>query len=320
MRAQLTITAAAFILIFAAGSVMADVPPLMNYQGRLTDDAGNPVEDGDYQITFTIYADSIADTVVWTETHSTVSLSDGMFNVILGSVDSLSHIVFDESERFIGIQVGTDTELSPRTRLVTVPFAFKAYAVSGNYDSTLTDYLCNLLIKAGEAVAQILDNVNSAVYAEGELALAVNNFGKNFIFNGISGYSVDGYYNLAIPTQDSLQRLMLNDIIPTCRTWADSCLTEYGDAIQMAIDMGWTDSLNQYDDSVYWHGVFGIFDKVKDIGQKGIDWIKDNAPSKEKVIDYATFGLEKGIEDIPGVGPQVKKGYDIGRKIIDEVN
>ncbi|MEW5925098.1 MAG: hypothetical protein AB1746_14020 [Candidatus Zixiibacteriota bacterium] len=298
------------------GITSAEVPNLMNYQGRLNDVSGNPVDDGEYQMTFTIYADLIADTVIWSESYSAVSVTGGLFNVMLGSSNPLSQSIFNETERFLGIQVGSDTEISPRSRLVTVPFAFTAHSVSGDYDSTLVDYLCNLLIAAGNAVQQILNNVNAKVYAEGELAMAVNNFGKDFIFNGINGYSVDGYYNLAIPSQDSLQRWILRDLIPTCRSWADSCLAAYGDTIQLAMDMGWTDLLIQYDDSVYWHGVFGIFDKVKEIGQKGVDWVKDN---KEKVADYAEFGLEKGLEDIPGVGPQVKKGYDIGRKILDEV-
>jgi len=119
----------AIVLIGTAVSGQADVPGTMNYQGRLTDSGGEPVTDGQYDVTFKIYDQ--ASTVIWEETH-VVSTTSGHFAVQLGSNGSpLTPDVFDHTECWIGITVGTDSELSPRTRLNTVPYAFK----TGNVQS-----------------------------------------------------------------------------------------------------------------------------------------------------------------------------------------
>lgn len=49
------------VLIICAGflsPVIAEVTPFMNYQGRLSDNLGNPVPDGFCDLTFSIYADT----------------------------------------------------------------------------------------------------------------------------------------------------------------------------------------------------------------------------------------------------------------------
>ena len=64
---------------------------LINFQGRLTDPQGN-VLDGSYYIIFSIYA-SVDDTdPIWTEMHNNVSVSKGLINVLLGSVQSFGNL------------------------------------------------------------------------------------------------------------------------------------------------------------------------------------------------------------------------------------
>ena len=53
---------------FLHPAAAAAVPQLINYQGWLTENGVNPVADGDYSLTFKIYNDSTAGTVLWTET------------------------------------------------------------------------------------------------------------------------------------------------------------------------------------------------------------------------------------------------------------
>ena len=66
-------------------SAQADVPRLINYQGILTDTSGIPL-DGLYDLTFTIYGDSIGTPpYFWSELHTSVGVDAGLFNVILGS-------------------------------------------------------------------------------------------------------------------------------------------------------------------------------------------------------------------------------------------
>ncbi|MHA2021505.1 MAG: hypothetical protein ACW96N_07310, partial [Candidatus Thorarchaeota archaeon] len=49
-RALLAVLALSILAI----SVSAEVPKTISYQGRLTDTAGNPIADGDYDLTFQI--------------------------------------------------------------------------------------------------------------------------------------------------------------------------------------------------------------------------------------------------------------------------
>lgn len=111
-------------------SVNAQVPQLINYQGRLTDDIGNPLS-GNYLMTFKIYyVIEEGGDQVWTETHPAVMVSDGHFNVMLGSISSLPDNCFSQdTTATLGITIGSDggaDELEPRTRLITVPYAYQA--------------------------------------------------------------------------------------------------------------------------------------------------------------------------------------------------
>jgi len=126
------------VLMLIAIFASAEVPEIVNYQGRLTDATGNPL-DTTVSITYTIYDDSTGGSSVWTETHSSVVILDGLFNVVLGSAGtSIPDTVFNDPDRFMGIQVGGDPELSPRTRVVSVGYAMQAnkadtaaFAISG---------------------------------------------------------------------------------------------------------------------------------------------------------------------------------------------
>jgi hypothetical protein len=109
-----------------AGSVHSDVPPLISYQGKLTDGTGVPVPDGDYTIKFCVYTDSIGDDSLWCETQWSVPLDSGLFSILLGSVNPIPDTVFTGATRWLGIQVSPDPELTPRKAIVSVGYAFHA--------------------------------------------------------------------------------------------------------------------------------------------------------------------------------------------------
>src|SRR5210317_1837889 len=88
----------AIILILISATAMSAVPPYMNYQGRLTDDAGNPL-DTTVNVTFTVYDDSTGGTPLWSEIHPSVTVTDGLFSVLLGTVIQMGPNVFDGTER-----------------------------------------------------------------------------------------------------------------------------------------------------------------------------------------------------------------------------
>ena len=123
------------ILLFALGTTLtqAATPTKINYQGRLTDGSGNPVPDSPplYSIVFTIYDDDAGTNVIWTETQS-VSTTDGFFAVILGTDNPITDDVFAGATRYLGIKVGGDPEISPKTMLVSVPYAQRVATVDGS--------------------------------------------------------------------------------------------------------------------------------------------------------------------------------------------
>lgn len=103
---------------------MAEVPQLLNYQGRLTDNLGDPL-NGSFSIQFLIYNDPTAGSTIWTETHPTVNVTDGVYQVLLGSVTPLPQDLFTASiDRYLELVVAGET-LTPRTRFTSVSYALQ---------------------------------------------------------------------------------------------------------------------------------------------------------------------------------------------------
>ena len=104
----------------------------INFQGKLTNPDGTNVTDGTYSIVFSIYTVSTGGTAVWTETQSSVAVSDGIFQVSLGSVASLPGSVdFNTSSIYLGVKVGSDAEMTPRIQFTATPYAFNADEIDG---------------------------------------------------------------------------------------------------------------------------------------------------------------------------------------------
>lgn len=94
---------------------------LISYQGVLTDLAGNSVADSTYNVTFSLFTDSAAGQIVWTETAS-VTTKDGVFEHLLGAHTPLKDSVFQNIET-IFLELSINNQIStPRHRLVATPF------------------------------------------------------------------------------------------------------------------------------------------------------------------------------------------------------
>lgn len=103
---------------------VAAVPNTLTYQGTLTDGAGTPIT-GEKTITLSLYTADTGGTAFWTETQ-TLTLVDGRLSVVLGkTTDNLLDPSKFTGETYIGIKVGTDTEM-PRQKFSSVAYAFQA--------------------------------------------------------------------------------------------------------------------------------------------------------------------------------------------------
>jgi hypothetical protein len=123
------LTAGIIIIGLLAANALGITQNQFNYQGRLTDTAGEPVDDGDYQIIFTIYDESGVNR--WTSGEQTVPVSTGLFHYILGSAVSIPDSVFKMPYLYLGIKIGEDPEISPKTLLTSSPGAAVAANLSG---------------------------------------------------------------------------------------------------------------------------------------------------------------------------------------------
>jgi len=100
----------------------AEVPHLINYQGKLADADGASIT-GTKSITFRIYNVSSGGVPLWQETQS-VTADKGIFNVLLGAVTDLN-LAFDEPY-YLAIKVESDAEMSPRQRITSSGYALNA--------------------------------------------------------------------------------------------------------------------------------------------------------------------------------------------------
>lgn len=117
------------LVIALVSLITADVPQMINYQGRLTDSEGSPVADDTYEVTFRIYDELSIER--WSENHN-VETVDGLFSVQLGSGSSpLDASVFGYAECWLGITITGENEITPRTQLIATPYAYRISTIDG---------------------------------------------------------------------------------------------------------------------------------------------------------------------------------------------
>jgi hypothetical protein len=91
----------------------------INYQGRLTDPGGAPL-DGTYKMRFIVYDAKQGGTAVWNSGNQDVQVQNGLFNVKL-AVDQAD---FDGQALWLSIIVEGET-LSPRQEILPAPYALR---------------------------------------------------------------------------------------------------------------------------------------------------------------------------------------------------
>jgi hypothetical protein len=162
-------------LLLSITMLYGQAPQLINYQGKL-DSSGVPIT-GTRNLIFSIYSDTASLTApMWTETRNNVTVTNGIFNVLLGSVTPFPVTLFtNPGERFIGVTVGTASEMKPRLKIASVAYSLRANQSDGVADNTITsakvvDGTIALADIAAGAVgtSQIADNaVTSAKILDG---------------------------------------------------------------------------------------------------------------------------------------------------------
>lgn len=134
-------------------SAAQTVPYKVNFQGRLTDNSGNILTDGLYNIKFRLFDDLSAGSNVYQEdrtitgTDNRIQVTNGLFNIQFGDVTALSPTLFSGAFPLFlevelptpatatcatnGCAVFTEGAMTPRQPLASSPYAFNADTIDG---------------------------------------------------------------------------------------------------------------------------------------------------------------------------------------------
>ena len=108
----------------------------INYQGKLLSSAGAPIADSAQSIKFSLYDAETGGNRLWTASGSlaapaavSVGVSNGgLFSVLLGNSDqnTLNSVDWNQTALYLGVTIGSDSEMTPRKRLGAASQAFNS--------------------------------------------------------------------------------------------------------------------------------------------------------------------------------------------------
>lgn len=126
MKNKFTIKIIPIVLIaFLIGLSTASyaVPKAISYQGRLLDAQDRPVANGSYNVILNFYKDINDVTPVSVHTFPATQVIDGIFSLIIEDVISAQDM---NNALWVGTQIDGQGEMTPRTRITSVPFALNS--------------------------------------------------------------------------------------------------------------------------------------------------------------------------------------------------
>ncbi len=127
------LSGAIFLILAASPINFADAatPQLIAYQALLTDSAGAPINET-VDIIFTLWDAPTEGNALWTETRTSYEIVDGKLSVLLGELTPLGDGLFSDTSRYLGVKVGGDDEISPRSRFSSVPYSYRIGTIDGS--------------------------------------------------------------------------------------------------------------------------------------------------------------------------------------------
>ena len=152
----------AFTLFFVQAALC--IPSQISYQGRLTDANGNPAPDNVYSLKFAIYDAATGGDQLWTTLGFVpIQVQNGMFWHLLGSTNGIPDSLSKYDSLWLGITVGLDAEMTPRTRLVSSLYSFKSQLAQL---SDTARHSLDKTISASELTAGTLDTARYSAYED----------------------------------------------------------------------------------------------------------------------------------------------------------
>jgi len=114
------------------------VPGQINYQGFLANAFDSSAITATLEMTFRLFDSETKGAELWAETHPSVEVSYGLFQVLLGSMTTFPDGLFDGSYMWLQTEVGAEV-LTPRKPLVSVAYSHRTNSAEMLENNTLTD-------------------------------------------------------------------------------------------------------------------------------------------------------------------------------------
>ncbi len=171
----------ASICVFFNYSQSLAMSNTLHYQARLMNKSGNIVSNGYYTVSFSLYTQSSGGSSFWSETH-TLYATRGYVDAQLGSITPLN-TDFSGSDYYLGVRIGSDSEMTPRKQLGSAPWSLNAsnsQALQGATPGTGSNNILKLNslgeidIAAGIKSAGTLEASNGLNITGGSVSLPAN--------------------------------------------------------------------------------------------------------------------------------------------------
>jgi hypothetical protein len=141
-------------------------PSLITYQGALADSSGKPLT-GNFTMAFATYSTLTGGSPKWTENVPSVTVTNGVFTVVLGTMTSLPPGV--AGCKYLQVSVG-GTALRPRQQLTSAPYALQA-ANAGTLEGNASAFYRNASnLNAGTLAVARLPKVPGTKLAAGAVS------------------------------------------------------------------------------------------------------------------------------------------------------
>lgn len=195
----------------AVAEEVVAVAKVITYQGRLlspSTSANKP--DGIYEMSFRLYKNATGTAqadLVWGPETQNVTVARGLFTAFLGSVTPFGASVFNGQDLWLGVTVGTDGELLPRTRITAVAYALYA------------------------ANADTLDGIDSTTFATKAqvmpIVLAADGTGSGLDADYLDGWNIGSFARGYTGTQYSGTLACEASVIVTTHSWPVDALATW---------------------------------------------------------------------------------------------
>ena len=189
----------------------------LSFQGRLTNNFGNPVASPT-NVVFNLYSGSTGGPSLWNSgTCSITPDSDGVFSTLLGSdcgSELTSDIFSQNAAIWLGVTVSTDAEATPRVQIATVAYSLNSETLQGYpASSSATANTVPVVNNAGQIVLAVSSpkiqstsgtfaiegqavTIDTPSGSNGNITLSPDGTGQvNLNFNGASPGSGTGMVN-----------------------------------------------------------------------------------------------------------------------------